>query len=357
VGAEAGAGPEAGPGARSQVSARTVWTVALHVLAVVVLVVLLRRAAPVISWLLVALLLALALDPVVAWLERRGWRRWLAVLTTLAALVLFTGLLLGSLFPMLLQQAKGLVAATPRLLDRLRDSELLAGLDQQHDIVARSRDWVAARAGLLTRPVLGALSNVLHLVAAAVAVFFLTAFMLLYGRGVVTSALEWIEPGARPRYRDLLLQMRRAVGGYVAGSLTVAGIGGAVTAVTTLLLGVPYFLPLGLAMAVLGLIPFLGVIIGGALVIGVTLASAGLKAGIIAAVVFLAYQQGENHFLQPMVQRHTIRLSPLLIACALLVGTALYGILGAVLALPVAGALQVLAEDALARRRARWQRG
>ena len=130
-----------------------------------------------------------------------------------------------------------------------------------------------------------------------------------------------------------------------SGAVSISLIGGAVTTVTLLLLGVPYFLPLGLVMAVLGLIPFIGAFLGGVLIIGTTFASAGTHAGFIALAVFLVYQQVENHLLQPFIQRRTLRMNPLLIALAMLAGTAFAGILGALLALPVAGALQILAQD------------
>jgi predicted PurR-regulated permease PerM len=151
------------------------------------------------------------------------------------------------------------------------------------------------------------------------------------------------------------LRIHRCVGRYVAGSVLISLIGGGVTMVTLFLLGVPYFLPLGLMMAVLGLIPFIGAFIGGVLIVGTTFASAGPHAGLIALVVFLAYQQVENHLLQPFIQRRTLRMNPLLIALAMLAGTAFAGILGALLALPVAGAVQILAQDMLARRQERWR--
>jgi predicted PurR-regulated permease PerM len=125
--------------------------------------------------------------------------------------------------------------------------------------------------------------------------------------------------------------------------------------VTLFALGVPYFLPLGLAMAVLGLIPFIGAALGGLLVVGTTFASAGTRAGFITLAVFLVYQQVENHLLQPFIQRKTLRMNPLLIAMAMLVGTAFAGILGALLALPVAGAVQVIAQDRLTRRQEQWR--
>jgi putative heme transporter len=145
------------------------------------------------------------------------------------------------------------------------------------------------------------------------------------------------------------------VGGYVGGAVIIAMVGGIVTALATALLGVPYFMPLGLSMAVLGILPYVGSVVGGVLVVSATFLTAGLKAGLIALAIFLVYQQAENHVLQPVVQRKTIKMSPLVIAVVMLIGTALWGLMGALLSLPIAGAIQVLLEDRLARRQARWQ--
>lgn len=335
-------------------SARTVWTVALNLAAACGLVLLVLRSARVISWLLVALLLALALDPLVRFLERRRFPRTLAVVTTMAAVVLVAGVAIVSFLPVLVDQVRDLVRSGPQLIERLQSWSPFVWAQEHLDLASRGRRWLGSNADTLTAPVLGALTNVLHLVVAAVATFFLTVFMLLFGEKVVSTSLEWISPSERPHARELLRRMRGAIGGYVAGTFVVASIGGVVTTIATLALGVPYFLPLGLAMALLGVIPFIGVIIAAVLVIGVTLATSGVKAAIIVAIVFLVYQQIENHLLQPLVQRRTIKMNPLLITVSLLFGTAAWGILGALLALPAAGALQVVLQDALARRQRRW---
>jgi predicted PurR-regulated permease PerM len=155
---------------------------------------------------------------------------------------------------------------------------------------------------------------------------------------------------------ELSHQMRKVVGGYVVGTLLVATVGGLVMGVTLAMLGVPYFVPLGLLMIVLGLIPFLGSAIGAGLSVGTTLAAVGFRPALIALGVYLVYQQVENQVLQPVVQRRTLRMNPLVIVLALLAGTGVAGVLGALLALPVAGAIQVLLEDALARREQNYER-
>jgi predicted PurR-regulated permease PerM len=178
--------------------------------------------------------------------------------------------------------------------------------------------------------------------------------MLVFGGRLFAVALEWIEPSKRERYRVLSRRIQRAVGGYVNGTLLIALIGGVVTAVTLAILGVPYFLPLGLVMALLGVVPFIGSTLGAVLVVGTTFLTSGVKAGVISLVVFLVYQQVESELLHPIVQRKTIQMNALLIALVMVVGTALAGVLGALLALPIAAAIQVVLQDVLERRKARW---
>src|ERR671931_154975 len=119
-----------------------------------------------------------------------------------------------------------------------------------------------------------------------------------------------------------------------------------------LALGVPYAVALGLIVAILDLIPLAGATIA-AILIGVVAFLHTIVAGIVVVVFFIVYQQVENHLLQPVVYGRTVQLSPLAVLISVLIGAELAGILGALAAIPVAGALQVIIRDVLAHRRAR----
>jgi predicted PurR-regulated permease PerM len=329
--------------------------VGLNVLGLLGLLVLVRAASGVLSWVLVSLFLALAAHPLVAWLERRGLRPGLAVTLVFIAGMSLAVTLVTTFVPMVVEQARGLLEAAPGYVSSLRDKGWLKELDTRYGLFDRIDAELRGRLLGAAMPVLGIVTGVLHSLGAFVTIMVLAAFFLAFGRDLFDKALLWVPPVEREHTRQLALRINRTVGRYVAGSFLISLIGGAVTTVTLLLLGVPYFLPLGLAMAVLGLIPFIGAFLGAVLVVGTTFASAGTRAGIIALVVFLLYQQIENHLLQPFIQRKTLRMNPLLIALAMLVGTAFAGILGALLALPVAGAVQVVAQDRLAKRQEKWR--
>ena len=340
---------------RSQVSPRTVWTVALNLLLLVAVLWLLTSAWMVLSWVLVALFLSLAAQPLVGRLERLGVKRGLAVMGVMLLGLGVVAALLVTLLPMLYEQGRALVQAAPGYLDRFQHQGWVEKLDKRYDVIDQLSAEMRQRISLLPGPVLGMVTDLLRQVVAIITVAVLTVFFLLFGYDLFEKGLQWVEPSRREHWRRLGHEMHRTVGGYVAGAFLISFIGGVVTAISLLMLGVPYFLPLGLAMAVLGLIPFVGSFLGGVLVAGTTFASAGTEAGLIALGIFLVYQQIEGNLLQPLIQRRTLKMNPLLIALVMLLATGLAGVIGALLALPIAGAVQVLLQDQLARRRAKWQ--
>jgi predicted PurR-regulated permease PerM len=331
------------------VSARTVWTVGLHVLLMAAALVVLRGASSVIQWILIALFLALSLDPAVRFLQARRLSRPVAVAITMGVLLAMIALLAATLIPMLIEQGRSLLESAPRLLERLRASETIAALDRRLHVIASLQRELSGRVGSAAGPVVHVVGGLLKTAAAAVTIVVLTSFMLLFGGQLFRSLLGWLPPQQQPRAQDLAGRMHKAVGGYVSGTLMVALIGGVFTTLLLLALGVPYFLPLGLAMALLGGVPFLGATLGGALVVATTFLSAGTKTGLIALALFLLYQQLENHLLQPQIQRHTLRMNPLAIALVMLIGTAVAGVLGALLSLPLAAAGHILLQDVVDR--------
>lgn len=348
--------PERSP-ERSQVRPRTVWTVGLHALALLALVLTVRASRTVLSWVLIALFFALALWPAVAWLQRKGMKKGLAVaLVSLGTLAVVAGMV-TSLVPMLVEQGRALVQAGPELVGRVRDHAWVQWADGRFGLLGRVQAAASEVAQGAAGRAVGVATGLLGGLVALITIGVLTLFMLLVGGDVYRAGLAWLRPERRAHVHGLLVRMRGVVGRYVLGTLVIAVVAGVVTSVALALLGVPYWLALGVAMVLTSLLPYIGSILGGVLVVGTTFATAGTRAGVICAVIFLAYQQLEGNVLQPLVQRRTMNMNPLLTALAMLVGTSLAGFLGTLLAVPVAGAVQVVLQDALARRQARWGEG
>jgi predicted PurR-regulated permease PerM len=168
--------------------------------------------------------------------------------------------------------------------------------------------------------------------------------MLLEGPAWVERGLAALPESRRPRWRRLGGQIRETVSGYVPGNLLISAIAGTGAGIVLALTGVPFPVALGLLVAILDLIPLAGIVLA-------TMAFlTSLSAGIIVVVYFIVYQLIENHVLQPLVYGRTVRLSPLVVLVAVLVGSDLAGVLGALAAIPVAGTLQILLADLLGRR-------
>ncbi|WP_426751200.1 AI-2E family transporter [Myxococcus sp. Y35] len=335
---------------------RTVWTVGLQVLLLVLSWTVLRALYPVLTLLAVVLLLAIALNPLVRWLTQWGLPRGVGVAVVALLLLGTMGVLVGTLVPMLVNQLQGLVETMPAAFERLAESRWVQELSKRYGVQVHAEDLVRFEPSDLAGRLINVLSSTLGLVAGGISVVVLTVFSLLFGEDLYESILQWVSPRRQPRVRMLASRMRKAVANYLAGTLLVMTIGGTVAATMALIQGVPYFLPLGMVVMLLGIIPFLGSIVSAVLVGVVTLATVGLKDALIAVAVFIVYQQIESNVLSPMIQRRAIRMNPLLISIVVLSGGALAGMSGIVLAVPLAAAAQVLVQEVLTLRRESWRR-
>ncbi|NOJ81513.1 AI-2E family transporter [Myxococcus xanthus] len=335
---------------------RTVWIVGLQVLLLILCWAALRALYPVLTLLAVVLLLSIALSPLVRRLTRWGLPRGAGVAIVALALLGMMGVLVGSLVPMLIHQLQALVQSMPAMLERLAQSRWVEELSTRYGVQVQVEDLIRFEPTDVAGRLINVLSSTLGLVAGGITVVVLTVFSLLFGEDLYESTIQWVSPRRQPRVRLLMSRMRKAVANYLAGTLLVMTIGGTVAATMALIQGVPYFLPLGLMVMMMGVIPYLGSIISAVLVGVITLAAVGLKDALIAVAVFIVYQQIESNVLGPMIQRRAIKMNPLLISIVVLCGGALAGLPGVVLAVPLAAAAQVLVHEVLGLRQEAWQR-
>ena len=339
-----------------RVEARTVVNVLLIVLAFALLLEVISLARQVLTWVLVALFLALALNPAVQFFERRGLRRgYAAALTSL--LTLFTAFGLSALFvPTLVNEANDFVRAVPGYVEDVTEGRgRLGDLAERYDVVERVRTAVedGGAAGVLglSGTALAITERVLTAIVAAVTIAFMTFFMLLEGPRWLERFFALLPERSQGRAKRVGNQIYRTVGGYVTGNLLISIIAGIISTGVLLLTGVSYAIALGLLVAILDLVPLAGATLAAILVTTVAFIDQGVAVGVIVLVFFVIYQQIENHVLQPLVYSRTVQLSPLAILIAVLIGAKLGGVLGALGAIPVAGALQVLLLEWLRYRR------
>jgi predicted PurR-regulated permease PerM len=173
----------------------------------------------------------------------------------------------------------------------------------------------------------------------------LTAFMLGSGRRWTDAMIASRPAEERSRLRRARDHMAGAVGGYVAGALTIAVIAGVATYVVLLILGVPFRAPLAVIAGLFSLIPLVGATIAAVLIGVVTLFENFPTATIIWAVWAIVYQQFENHVIQPQIQKRTVNVHPFITIVAVLFGSTLLGVLGALVAIPVAASIQILLRE------------
>ncbi|GGK21867.1 AI-2E family transporter [Pilimelia terevasa] len=337
--------------------ARVTLTVIGLVLATLVGLAVIHATQRVLVWMVVAAFLAVAFRPPVDWLERRvGWcPRWLATLVVfLVGTLAVAGLLAAFVVP-LVREAGDLAA---RLPDLVRDTQ--AGRGPLAGPIARFhvREYLASHgeqvrqylAGL-GAPTLALLRGAATAVVGTVTIVVLTYAMVLEAPRLTRAFLRLFPAGPAARLADVGRRCARTVTGYLTGNLLISLVCGALTYAVLLILGVPYAALLAVFVAVMDLIPLIGATLGAlaAVLVGFTEST---TAGVVLIVFFVAYQQVEDHLLQPLIFARTVRLSPLTVLVAILLAVELAGILGALLAIPVAGMIKVVGGEALRHRRA-----
>jgi predicted PurR-regulated permease PerM len=335
---------------------RTIFTVLGLIVVVWALLHVIMMARSVLVYILIAIFLTLAINPLVAWLMRRGVHSRGIASATACLLVLIAIAGIGWAFiPTLVDNVNNFVNAVPGYVDDLTKGKGRLGfLETKYQVVEKLekyvRDGGAKKLLGLSGAAISVTKGVLNLIVGTVTVAFLTFFMLLEGPAWMERFYGLLPTESQPRWRAVGHGIYRQVGGYVTGNLVISLIAGSLTTLVLLLLGVPYAVALGLIVGLLDLIPLVGATIAAIIIAAVAFLHSPV-AGIVVIIFFVVYQQVENHILQPLVYNRTVALSPLAILISVLVGAELAGILGALAAIPVAGAIQVLIQDFLRARR------
>jgi predicted PurR-regulated permease PerM len=313
-------------------------------------------ARQVLTWMLIALFLALAVNPFVEWLQRHGIRRrGLAVALGFGTVLLAIVGLTAAFVPTLAGEIRDFADALPGLVRDVTEGRGRFGfLQSRYHIVDHLQTALhrlnAEKVLAASGTALAVTKGVLTAVVAAITVVVLTFFMLLEGPAWIERGIAQLPEGSRERWQSIGRDIYRAVGGYVSGALTISAAAGISVSIVLTIAGVPYAFALGLLTALLDLIPLAGATIAAVAVSAVAFLHS-VPAGIAVLVFFVLYQQFENHVLYPFVYSRTVALSPLAVLIAVLIGASLAGILGAIAAIPVAATIQVLLRDWLATRR------
>ncbi|WP_143028858.1 AI-2E family transporter [Quadrisphaera sp. DSM 44207] len=330
------------------------FTGALGVLLAYAIVQLLGQLSAVLTLVAVSMFLALGLDPVVRWLQRHDLPRPLAIGVVFVALVGLCAAFFSAVVPPVVAQLTELTAQAPTYVQDLTESiqrnERLAALDREYRFTERLQSELQARlaSGQTLSTVFGGIYGAGRAVASGVAsvltVLVLTLYFLASLRGITGTVYRLVPASRRRRVQLLGDEVIRRIGGYVIGQVSIAAINGVLTFVLLTVLGVPYSAALALVVTVVGLIPLVGATLGAVVAVAVALFTS-VTAAVVLAVWFIAYQQFENYVIAPRVMQRTVSVPGTLALVAALAGGSLLGLLGALIAIPVAAGVLLVVQE------------
>ena len=332
--------------------------VTITVLVILGLVFLLFKVRTILLWVLIGIVLAIALQPVVGWLQRHGWNRVLAsLLVSLLTILLLVGAVVAIAWPVVLQ-ADDFIRALPGLVDSLFGvGGPLRFLEVNLHVVEKLKSVTPEQVVKVVMgnqaSIVSAVTRAASLIAATITILTIMVMMLIEGQRAWQSVLGIMVGEERKWTARIGDNFLRATGGYVRGNLAISVVAGIASYIVLKIMGVPYAETLAVLVAILDVVPLVGATIGAVIVCIVGFATGGAVDGIVLVVFFVLYQQFENNVLQNVVYSKTVSLSPLVVFIAALVGASLMGIVGVLLAIPLASAGWVLGRDLLALRKAR----
>jgi predicted PurR-regulated permease PerM len=339
-----------------QLSTRTIVRVFFTLVALGVLLYTLYLVRSVVGLLLIAVFLAVALGPAVDRAARMKLPRPAAILAVFLGLFIAIFLLGLIVVPPIVNEVQAFADDVPSYIDDIRSNDTLREYDDKYDVTKKLEDQASSlpsrlgdAAGALQAVTVGVFSTVIQLVTVLTIAFFL----LLDGGRIVNFLLAQVRREYQERVRVVAGDIYKSTGGYVAGAMALATAAGISTYILLSILDVPFAVPLAVLMAFFDLIPLVGSTIGGVLVALVTLFADFPQDTLVWVVFVIVYQQFENSVLQPLVYRRAVNLHPLAVITAILIGSNLLGVLGALVAIPIAAAIQITLKDVWANRPSR----
>ena len=345
------------PRVQPPVPTRTILATIGLLLATALLLYVVVETRQILTWCVVGAFFAVALAPVVGFVQRKvfgGKRRSLATLLVfLVAFLLLAGLVTAFAVP-LAQEGTKVAGQLPTIIDDARNGRGPIGdlLERTNALqwVQDNQDKISNFASGLTTPAKGVLGGIASGVTGLVTIIVLAYLMVLEGPKIVDGFTNLFAPATGTRIRRVGTDCAKSVTGYLSGNLLISLVCGVLTFIVLEIAGVPFAGLIALFVGIVDLVPLVGATIGGVVAVVAGFIHS-VPAGIAVLVFFLIYQQLENHLLQPLVFARTVKVNPLTVIIAILVAVELAGILGALLAIPAASIIQVVLRDVWDHRR------
>jgi predicted PurR-regulated permease PerM len=329
-------------------STATVVRITLTVAAVGVLLYAIFLVRQVVVLVIVALFLAIGLDPLVRALARLRLSRGQAVLAVFLGVIIFVGGFFAAVTPPLVRQTQRLAREIPDFASELSTrSSRFRELDERYEISRRLRETVKELPSLASRSAgsaLGIARSIGRTLFAVLTVMILTIYFLVDLPKLMAGAAKLVPKSRRMAAEGHAQIVFDRISGYIVGNLAVSVIAGVVTFIALTALRVPYALPLAMWVAIADLIPMVGATLG-AIPAVIVAFFASLWSGIGALIFYAVYQQVENYVITPRVMTRAVDISAAAVLLAALIGGTLLGFVGALLAIPIAASIKVLVQE------------
>jgi predicted PurR-regulated permease PerM len=322
----------------------------------VALTLVLWRLRVVLLLIFVSLFLAVLLHPAVSYFDRRGLRRGASTAIVFLTAAATVSLLLFILFHPVYESATKFATELPTLVRQAEAGRGQIGIIAKKlhllTYVKQHTPQLSSALTKLSKPALALGKTVVSGAVALTTIAVLTFFILLEVPRIFRGVLAWMRPDRSARLRTMAQEVSRAISGYMLGNLATSMIAGLVVFVGLRVMGVPFALVLAIWVGLVDFLPLIGGLLAGVPTVALAFLHS-VPAGVVLLIVFLVYQQLENHILNPVIMSRTVRLNPLWVLLAVLFGAEIGGLigsdlgalLGALLAVPTASAIQVIARD------------
>jgi predicted PurR-regulated permease PerM len=300
----------------------------------------------------VSLFLAAGLNPAVSFFERRGLKRAYAVIVVIFCVIVAVALFVVAIVPVITDQVRSITDQAPTWFDQLQQNRTVKDLDEEYDVVEKARDYVTGGdfVGTLFGGALGIGLAVLGALFNAFIILVLTLYFLS-SLETIKHAFYGLAPASRrDRVSRLGNRIIESIGGYVSGAFIVATCAGISSLIFLFVVGLgEYAVALAFVVALLDVIPMIGATIGAVVVTAIAFAE-DPKIGLACIVFYVIYQQVENYVIYPRVMSKSVDVPGSVTVIAALVGAALLGVVGALLAIPTAAAILMLTREVFVRR-------
>lgn len=310
----------------------------------------LAAASQIFVLLIISIFLAMGLNPAVEFFRRRGLSRGWSVASILGLVILFVTLLALLIIPPVIRQSTSLIENAPALLEGLKNNKLISEINANYGIIDSINQKVESvtNDGTLLISAFGGIVGVgktfISGIFTALTILILTMYFTISLPQVINYGIRLAPASRRHRVRALTDGIVSRIGAFVGSQISVAFIAGVVMAFATAILGLPSPIALGMLVFICGLIPLVGHFIGSAILTLVALTQSVLTAAIMLAI-YIVYQQIENYLLMPKIMQKSLSIPGLVTIVSALIGASLLGLVGGILAVPIAASILLILEE------------